>query len=284
MTISSEALPARQHAAADEVLPKMKEEAEYYLTRTTLQTLLLALMGGVFVTFGALFSLLLSDGVASAGPRLLLGGLGFSVGLFMIILGRATLFTEVNVMLPATALQSANFRLPTGAWKFWVIAWVGNMLGAFLIGQIIAFAQVYPDSVFALLSKTVAKKMAYLNDGGMAIDWLRIVVSGMMGNGMIGIAAFFAVMANTVIGKFVPIFLVVSLFVAANLQHSPANMAYFSLYSAYGGDANWTDYFIWNIVPAGIGNIIGGLVFVALPFWYAFRNDASKQSSNVGPQ
>lgn len=276
MNNPNDPVPTRQHASVEEVLPKMQEETEYYLTRTSFQILLLAMMGGVFVTFGALFSLLLSDGVTTAGPALLLGGLGFSVGFFMIILSRAALFTEANVMLPATALQSERFGLPSAAWKFWVIAWVGNMLGAFLIAQIIAFAQIYPDSTYALLGKTVGKKMVYLNEGGGAVDWLRIVVSGMMGNGMIGIAAFFAIMANTVIGKFVPIFLVVSLFVAANLQHSPANMAYFSLYSAYSGEADWVRYFAWNLVPAGIGNIIGGMVFVALPFWYAFRNAASK--------
>lgn len=276
MTNSSDQAPTRQHATVDEVLPKMREETEYYLTRTSFQILLLATMGGVFVTFGALFSLLLSDGVTSAGPALLLGGLGFSVGFFMIILGRAALFTEANVMLPATALQSDKIGLPSGAWKFWVIAWVGNMLGAFLIAQIIAFAQIYPDSTYALLGKTVAKKMVYLNEGGAAIDWMRIVVSGMLGNGMIGIAAFFAIMANTVVGKFIPIFLVVSLFVAANLQHSPANMAYFSLYSAYSDDANWLEFFVWNIIPAAIGNILGGAVFVALPFWYAFRTTSSR--------
>ena len=99
--------------------------------------------------------------------------------------------------------------------------------------------------------------------------WFRIIVSGMLGNGLIGMAAFFAAMANTIIGKFAPIFLVVTLFVAANLQHSPANMGYFSLSMAAGGGPGWYDAFVWNIIPAGIGNILGGALLVALPFWYA---------------
>jgi formate transporter len=82
-------------------------------------------------------------------------------------------------------------------------------------------------------------------------------------------AAFFATMANTLIGKFIPVFLVVTLFVAANLQHSPANMGYFSLSMAMGGGPGWGAAFWWNIVPAGIGNILGGALLVALPFWYA---------------
>ena len=59
--------PTRQHLAAYEVLPAMKREAEYFLTSSTGQTLVLALTGGMFVTLGALFSLLLSDGISAPG-------------------------------------------------------------------------------------------------------------------------------------------------------------------------------------------------------------------------
>jgi formate transporter len=79
-------------------------------------------------------------------------------------------------------------------------------------------------------------------------------------------------MANTLVSKFIPVFLVVSLFVAGNLQHSPANMGYFSLIMAMDGGPGWSDAFFWNILPAGIGNILGGTLLVALPFWFAFRS------------
>jgi formate/nitrite transporter FocA (FNT family) len=113
--------------------------------------------------------------------------------------------------------------------------------------------------------------MAY-RDEETVTAWLRIVVSGMLGNGLIGMAAFVATMANTLIGKYVPVFLVVTLFVAANLQHSPANMGYFSLSIAVGGGPGWDAAFLWNIIPAGTGNILGGALLVALPFWYALAD------------
>ena len=238
-----------------------------------MQTIELAIAGSAFVTFGALFSPLLSDGVETAGPKLLLQGLGFSTSYFIIVLSRAALFTEANVILPASALQTPEFNLPPEAWRFWALAWVGNMVGAFLFGQIVGFAQVYPESVTTLMSATVDKKMAYMIEGGTAVDWLRVVVSGALGNGLIGMAAFFAIMANTLIGKYVPIFLVVSLFVAGNLQHSPANMGYFSLAAAMADMPGWGTVFLWNIIPAGIGNILGAVAFVAFPFWFAYRND-----------
>ena len=171
----------------------MKREAEYFLTRSVGQILVLALAGGMFVTLGALFSLLLSDGISA------------------------------------------------------------------------------PGAILQGLDTVVAKKMAY-RDEVTVTAWSRIIVSGMLGNALIGMAAFFATMANTLIGKFVPVFLVVSLFVAANLQHSPANMGYFSLSMAMGGGPGWDAAFLWNIIPAGIGNILGGALLVALPFWYALAN------------
>ncbi|SDL76673.1 formate/nitrite transporter family protein [Aliiruegeria lutimaris] len=264
--------PGRQYLSAQEVLPKMHAESGFFLSRTPAQILVLAMTGGTFVTLGALFSILLSNGVSAAGPQILLQGLGFSVGFFMVILSRAALFTEANVLLPASALQRTPMGLPAVAIRFWVLAWLGNMLGAFVAGAVISFAQVYPESVTELLAITVGKKMAYLTDGGTALDWGRIVVSGMLGNGLIGMAAFFAIMANTLVGKYVPIFLVVSLFVAGNLQHSPANMGYFSLSMAHGGGPGWVDAFLWNVIPAGIGNILGGSLLVVLPFWFAFQH------------
>jgi len=65
------------------------------------------------------------------------------------------------------------------------MAWIGNMLGAFVIGAVIAFAQTDSDSVLQGLDAVVAKKMAY-RDEGTATAWSRIVVSGMLGNGLIG--------------------------------------------------------------------------------------------------
>ena len=266
--MSQSPTPTRQHLAAYEVLPAMKREAEYFLTRSTGQTLVLALAGGMFVTLGALFSLLLSDGFSTPGAQLLMQGLGFSTGFFMIILSRSALFTEANVIFPVSYLQGVPTNQVVATLRFWGLAWIGNMLGAFIIAAVIAFAQTYPESVQQSLDAVVAKKMAYRDEGNVTA-WLRIVVSGMLGNGLIGMAAFFATMANTLIGKYVPVFLVVTLFVAANLQHSPANMGYFSLSMAMGGGPGWSDAFWWNIVPAGIGNILGGALLVALPFWYA---------------
>lgn len=72
---------------------------------TFLKALILSIMAGAFITFGALFSVLLSAGVEMTGPSLFLQGFGFSVGFFMVILTGALLFSETNVVLPASLLN-----------------------------------------------------------------------------------------------------------------------------------------------------------------------------------
>ena len=78
---------------------------------------------------------------------------------------------------------------------------------------------------------------------------------------------------RTIIGKYVPVFLAVALFVAAGFQHSPANVGYFSLSMAAGGGPGWASAIGWSLVPAGIGNILGGTLLVALPFWFLHGRD-----------
>ena len=232
------------------------------------KVIVLALAGGSFVTLGALFSLLLSAGVETTGVKLLLQGLGFSTGFYMIILSGSVLFTEANVLVPASMLQKSSREIWIRALQFWCLAWIGNMLGAYAVGTALMVAHSYPESVNTVLDEVIHKKMAYMDEGGIS-SWFKIVLSGMFGNGLIGMAAFFAIMAKTLISKYIPIFLVVTLFVAGNMQHSPANMGYFSLMMAVGEGPGWSSAFLWNIIPAGIGNILGATLLVALPFWYS---------------
>lgn len=265
--------PAPQYLAAEHVVAEMADHGTRRLqTLSAIQILVLAMMGGAFVTVGALFSVLLAVGIRSPGAERLVEGLGFSAGFFFVILSDAVLFTEANVVLPATILRCRRTpaaRLATIA-RFWALAWAGNLAGAFFVGYAIHLAQHYPSNVTELLGQVVARKMAYRSIGGLR-GWWQIVLSGVLANWLVGMAAFFSVMGRSIIGKYVPVFLAVSLFVAANFQHSPANMGFFSLIMPTGHGPGWAAALGWNIIPAGIGNMAGGAFLVALPFWYALR-------------
>ena len=222
-------------------------------------------MAGGFITAGALFSVLLSVGFEAPGAVRLAEGLGFSSGFFFVTLSQAALFTEANVVMPATLLSGGSHA--GKVLRFWGLAWLGNFVGAFVIGWLIRQAQIFSPGFESSLSEIVGAKMHYQTIGG-ADSWGRVVLSGVLANWLVGMAAFFATMGRTIIGKYIPVFLAVTMFVSAGFQHSPANMGFFSLSIAGGGGPGWTDAILWNIIPAGIGNMIGGTLLVALPFWW----------------
>ena len=262
------------------VVSEMSRKTWHHLKGlTTLKAFVLSMMAGAFITFGALFSILISSDVESTGLVLLLQGFGFSVGFFMVILSGALLFSETNVVLPASLLNCNTKELLLLALKFWVITIIGNVVGALIVGWSINYAHDYPQDVVDELSHIIHKKMYYY-EGGTAQFWFKALISGIFGNWLVGMAAVFATMGKTIIGKYIPIFLAVSLFVAANFQHSPANMGYFSLIMPTGNGPGWENAIFWNLIPAAIGNILGGIFLVALPFWFAL-NSTEKETIEI---
>lgn len=271
---SRDGVPDAQYLDASRVVSGMAVFGRGRVAELTApRIVVLALLGGGFITAGALFSVLLGTGIETAGVKKLVEGFAFSAGFFFVVLSEAVLFTEANVVLPATLLSDR--RIWPRVLRFWALAWLGNLAGAWLFGNLIALAQLYPTEVVGTLAETVDGKLAYRELGGAA-NWWRLVLSGILANWLVGMAAFFAFMGRTIIGKYVPVLLAVMLFVAAGFQHSPANMGFFSLFIAHGGDLGWGTALGWNIIPAGIGNMVGAGTLVALPYWYVFRQPADE--------
>ncbi|MFZ4373070.1 MAG: formate/nitrite transporter family protein [Mycobacterium sp.] len=267
----SESLPPPQDLSSDHVIEELSRYGMHRVRDTSVpQIMVLSVMGGGFITMGALFSVLLSEQVQTLGPRYLLQGFGFSAGFFFVILSGSILFTEANVVLPSTLLQQHPKPLLGKLVRFWALALVGNFVGAVVTSWLISRAQVYPPEMQETLEAFIAKK-SYYHSVGTLTAWFQALLSGVLANWMVGMAAFFATMGRTIIGKYIPVLLAVSLFCAANFQHSVANMAYFGLISAQGKGPGWWVALAWNIIPVGIGNMIGGAFLVAIPFSYAFR-------------
>lgn len=261
-------LPPNQFLAPEHVMTEMAEVgARRALERSPAEILVLSIIAGGFITIGALFSTLIAAGTDNEGIKRLLEGFGFSVGFFTVILSGALLFTEANVELPATLMSDASGTLGTKVARLWLLAGIGNLVGAVLIGLMITTAETFTPATRDLLHEIATAKMRYRDVGGPA-GWGQAVVSGMLGNWMVGMAAYLSVMGRTIIGKFIPVLLLVTAFVAAGFMHSPANMAYFSLAQPEGIGPGWGPAMAWSIVPAAVGNVLGGFLLVALPFWF----------------
>jgi formate/nitrite transporter FocA (FNT family) len=213
------------------------------MTLSVVQVLILSTIAGGFITIGALFSTLIATGTENEGLKKLLEGFGFSVGFFLVVLSGTLLFTEANVEMPATLLGrrkrfEATSSLRSAVFRLWVLAAVGNMVGAFVLGQVIVYAHSYSPEFNELLGEIMESKVRYREVGG-AEGFFQAILSGMIGNWLVGMAAFLATMGRTIIGKYIAVLVTVMAFVAGGFLHSPANMAYLSLSQPIGIGPGW---------------------------------------------
>lgn len=260
-----------------EVVLRFLDHAEEFFAAGPLRQLALAFAAGSFITFGAVLSVALTVDVDSVGISRLLLGLGFSAGFILVILSGSALFTEINVLLPEMFLSRPR-DLCRRCWPFWFIAIVGNVLGALFVGAMINGAHVLGPLQEERLFELIEEKMQFQELG--TEGWFVVLVSGILGNWLVGMAAFLATAARTVTGKILGLVFPIVTFVAIGVQHAPANMGYFATGLIGGGSGiGWGEAIWWNLVPASLGNIIGGALFVALLFWYTYGRDAEQRQA-----
>lgn len=260
-----------------EVVLGFVDHAEELLAGTALKQAALAFAGGSFIAFGAMLSVVLTVGVEQEGLARLLLGIGFAAGFTLVILSGAALFTEVNVLLPEMFLRRPR-DLCRQCWRFWLIVYFGNAAGALFVGVLINGARIIQPDQHERLTELIGEKMQLMDLG--IEGWFAVLLSGILGNWLVGMAAFLATAARTISGKILGILFPIVAFVAMGLQHSPANMGYFSIGLIHGNvGVGWGEAIWWNLVPATLGNLIGGAVLVALLFWYAFGQHPERRQA-----
>ena len=260
-----------------DVIHQFLAHAEEFLTSSPLRQLVLAFAAGSFITFGAVLAVSLTVDVESVGISRLLLGLGFSVGYIMVILSGSALFTEVNVILPELFLSRPR-DLCRRCWPFWGIAIVGNVLGALFVGAMINGAHLFGYLEEERLFELMDEKMQFKEMG--VEGWFIVLVSGILANWLVGMAAFLATAGRSLSGKILGVVPPVVAYVAIGAMHAPANMAYFSIGLIGGGSGfGWGEVIWWNLVPVAIGNILGGAILVALLFWYTFGHHPQQRES-----
>jgi formate transporter len=262
--------PLRQFFIPSQIVQSFAEKGKDHLEKNVQAHFILSLKAGAFMTFGAVFSVLLVIGIEPKGLVYLLSGLGFATGYAMVFLSGAVLFTEVNVLLPTYLLQRPNW-VQKRYLKFWISTYLGNIAGAFFAALIIMASSSMTPEFSKELDVFLGHKMGFLENG--VWGWFQILLSGIVANWLIGMAAFLTTAARDLLGKIIGTALPVILFVAGNFQHSAANMGYFSLGVLVNHKYTWYEYLFLNLIPASIGNIIGGAILVSLLFSYAYRKE-----------
>lgn len=251
-----------------------------------LKCILLGLMAGAFIAFGGATSSAAIHNISNQGVAKALAGTIFPVGLMMIVFVGGELFTGDCLMLAGvvdkrfSALQLI---------KTLIIVWLSNMAGAILIATLVYYSGLLDYTSGALGAFTI--KVAY---GKCTITPFKAICSGILCNILVCIAVLMATAARDIAGKVWAIFFPICAFVVGGWEHCVANMFYIpagiiaatnDTYVAkaeelYGITAAQISAsvnvggFISNLIPVTIGNILGGMVFVALPLYVIHKKKA----------
>jgi formate/nitrite transporter FocA (FNT family) len=254
--------------SGERTILQLLEHGRHFEEQSVSRLIVAGIMAGSLITFGAALSVFLSTGIEELGVSRLFTALGFIVGFSAVIFTGSALFTEINVVVPIVLVRNFT-EYGSGCIKclrFWAIVFLSNGLGAMLVASMMKGADVFTSEADRdHLQAIIDKKNAHIEDG--AKGWFTALLSGMLGNWLVGLAAFFASKGRTLPGKLFGIALPVTAFVSLGVQHSPANMGYMSLGMVHDMVV-FKDAYLWNIIPAAIGNIFGAVLFVVFPLWY----------------
>jgi formate/nitrite transporter len=242
----------------------------------------LAVLAGAFIALGAAFATTVAAGAAGVLPYgiiRLVAGFAFSLGLILVIVGGAELFTGNNLL----AMAWASRRISTGAvMRNWAIVYAGNLVGAVGTAALIVAAGQYrfgDGAVGAVALSTAAAKAG--------LDPLRAFVLGILCNGLVCLAVWLTYSARTTTDRILAIVPPIAAFVAMGFEHSVANMYFIPvgmLIRAVAPASFWSsighvpaDYAVldWgglvaNLVPVTLGNIVGGTILVGAVYWLVY--------------
>ena len=246
-----------------------------------LQTMVLAILAGAFIAFGGMFyTLVVTDSGLGFGPQRLLGGIVFSLGLILVVIAGAGLFTGNNLIVMAWADKKISSHQLL---RNWLLVYIGNFIGAAATALI-----VYWSGILSLGDGALGETAKAIALGKVQLPFMEAFFRGVLCNTLVCLAVWLCFAAHTVSGKILAIIFPVSAFVALGFEHSVANMYLIPIgYLAGIGETSATGLmsyftatngitlsgFFGNLVPVTLGNIVGGSVFVALVYWLVYLRD-----------
>ena len=223
------------------------------------QMFVLAILAGAFIGFGGVAYTAVMSGVdPTFGPARLLGGVVFSLGLILVIVGGAELFTGNALMVMAAVDRKISTRQLL---RSWAVVYVGNLTGA--AGLALAFG------FSGILDGPLNTTAISIVQGKATLEPVEAFVRGALCNALVCLAIWLSFSARTVAGKVLAILWPISAFVLLGLEHSVANMYFFPQGWWAGSDVT-VGLAVSNLFWVTLGNILGGAGGVALAYRYAF--------------
>lgn len=223
---------------------------------------LLGVLAGAFIGLGALmFALVASDATLGFAASRLLGGLAFSLGLLLVTVAGAELFTGNNLI--AMAWAGGHVRT-SEVLRNWVWVCSTNFVGAAGLALLV-WLSGHADLNQGAIARTVVR----IAMAKAEMPWVEAFFRGVLCNLLVCMAVWMSFAGRSVSDKAWAIVFPITAFVAAGFEHSIANMYFFPLAMLLGAPLGWADM-LGNLLPVIAGNIVGGSVLVALVYWAVY--------------
>lgn len=245
--------------------------------------LILSFLAGAFIAFAAegsnmaAFNLLAEPSTYGLGKAL--AGAVFGTGLMLVVLAGGELFTGNTLILAAVCEKQVT---PGRMLRNWAIVYAGNLIGSLFIAYLMANSGLFSSGGDMLGAVTLRIAVYKVN-----LSFIQGFYLGILCNWLVCLAVWMAYGADTMAGKILAIFFLIWLFITSGFEHSVANMYYIpagimakavpafcelSGLSARALDSlNWESFFLDNLIPVTLGNIVGGGIFVGMAYWYVYK-------------
>lgn len=268
--------PANVAATLSKTICVQKTNASF------MKLLILGILAGVYIGFGAAFATLVSSDaitVMGLGVGKIFTGAVFSTGLMLVVIAGAELFTGNNLML--MSVMNGEVPLHKVLWK-WLIVYVANFLGALLLVYIMFNTNLWKGNDMA--TGINALKLANYR---VNLSFAEAFFRGVLCNWLVCLAVWMALASKDVIGKIWAILFPIMTFVALGLEHCIANMYFIPMGimlkatdAAAASKLDLTNLtwsgFANHLVPVTLGNIVGGAFFVGFLYWFVYVRPENK--------
>ena len=251
----------------------------------------LAVLAGAFISLGAIFATTVSAGAGDLpfGVVRLLAGLAFTLGLILVVVGGAELFTGNTLIVMAWASGKIGWRLVL---RNWAIVYAGNLAGALATAAV-----MFVSGQYAFGQGSVGLAALATGNAKAGLEFVPAIALGMMCNALVCLAVWLTFSARTTTDRILAIVPPIAAFVAAGFEHSVANMYFVPEAIAI---RTWAPPEFWssigrtpadfphltveaflaaNLLPVTIGNVIGGAVMVGIVYWFVYLRASRKEPS-----
>lgn len=251
----------KMYLAPSEVAKATIKAGETKANLSITRMLLLGIMAGAFIGFGAFGDIIVMQtlGNIDVGIMRFLGAFVFPVGLMLVVIAGAELFTGNNLM--TLALFDRKITLKSML-KNWFFVYAGNFIGSVLVAIAIKYSN--------LLQGDALKLALSIGEGKLALTLSETFIRAILCNIVVVLAVWMGAAARDITSRIFASWFPIMLFVVSGYEHSIANMFFLSLAKFSGLTSSWTKIWYNNLVPVTLGNIVGGAIIVPVVYYIVY--------------